>query len=68
MNPEAVKQRLKQRRDEVYREMRMSYHTVFKEVVAQASIVTINNKLELEVAAEIEYAMMSLALDIIRRK
>ena len=68
MNPEEIRQRLKQRRDDVYREMRQSYRTIFKEVVAQANIVAINNKMDLSVAAEVEYAMMSLALDIIRRK
>ena len=68
MNPEEIKKKLKQRRDDVYREMRQSYRSVFKDVVSQANIVAINNNLELFVAAEVEYAMMSLALDIIRRK
>ena len=68
MNPEEIKKKLKQRRDDVYREMRQSYRSVFKDVVSQANIVAINNNLELSVAAEVEYAMMSLALDIIRRK
>jgi hypothetical protein len=48
--------------------MRRNYHTIFKEVVSQANIVAINNGMDLSVAAEVEYAMMSLALDIIRRK
>lgn len=68
MNPEEIKKKLKQRRDDVYREMRRNYHTIFKEVVSQANIVAINNEMDLSVAAEVEYAMMSLALDIIRRK
>jgi hypothetical protein len=68
MNPEEIKKKLKQRRDDVYREMRRNYRTIFKEVVSQANIVAINNKMDLSVAAEVEYAMMSLALDIIRRK
>ena len=68
MNPEEMQQKVKQRRDDVYREMRQSYRSVFKDVVAQANIVALNNNMELRVAAEVEYAMMSLALDIIRRK
>ena len=68
MNPEEMQQRVKQRRDDVYREIRQSYRSVFKDVVSQASIVALNNKMEIHVAAEVEYAMMSLALDIIRRK
>jgi hypothetical protein len=68
MNSEEIKKKLKQRRDDVYREMRRNYRTIFKEVVSQANIVAINNKMDLSVAAEVEYAMMSLALDIIRRK
>ena len=68
MNPEEMQQKVKQRRDDVYREMRQSYRSVFKDVVAQANIVALNNKMGLHVAAEVEYAMMSLALDIIRRK
>lgn len=68
MNPEEIKKKLKQRRDDVYREMRRNYRAVFKEVVSQANIVAINNEMDLSVAAEVEYAMMSLALDIIRRK
>ena len=68
MNPEEMQQKVKQRRDDVYREMRQSYRSVFKDVVAQANIVALNNNMELHVAAEVEYAMMSLALYIIRRK
>ena len=68
MNPEEIKKKLKKRRDDVYREMRRDYHVIFKEVISQANIVAINNKMDLSIAAEVEYAMMSLALDIIRRK
>lgn len=58
---------LKKVRDNVYSEMKLLHPTWYREVIAQSSIVILNNQLSGKAATDIEYSMMSLALYMLRK-
>jgi hypothetical protein len=65
MNPEEIRKRIANRKEEVYREMREHHNRTFRDVVRRSETLCLNNRIEnSELAAEIETAMMLLAHEL----